>query len=182
MLGRMRRNPISPHQIQTVYRKSSNLRNLLISGTVTPKKKQPYRSIACKETSKKTCITCERITYTNTVTSFDNITLPIRGQFNCQSTNCIYCLTCHCCGKKYIGESSQTVNLRMRGHESHIKYYQKHPNNPVAQHFGINTLTPKEYNLEILDQEQDKNKRNRLEESWIFLLNTLTPNGLNTKW
>ena len=182
MLGKMRRNPILPHQIQTVYRKSSNLRNLLISGIITPKKKQPYRSIACKETSKKTCMTCERITYTNTVTSFDNITLPIRGQFNCQSTNCIYSLTCHCCGKKYIGESSQTVNLRMRGHESHIKYYQKHPNNPVAQHFGINTLTPKEYNLEILDQEQDKNKRNRLEESWIFLLNTLTPNGLNTKW
>ena len=46
----------------------------------------------------------------------------------------------------------------MRGHESHIRYYRKHPNNPVAQHFGVNQLTEKEYSIEILDQEPDKNK------------------------
>ena len=70
----------------------------------------------------------------------------------------------------------------MRGHESQIRYYQKHTRNPVAQHFGINKLTEKEYTLEIIDQELDKNKRNRLEEAWIFLLNAMTPSGLNTKW
>ena len=79
MLGKMRINPILPHQIQTVYRKSNNLCNLLLSGTVTPKKKQLYRSIVCKETS-RACITCDRIAYTNAVTSFDNITIPIRVQ------------------------------------------------------------------------------------------------------
>ena len=106
------------------------------------------------------CISCDRITPTNTVTSSDNVTLKIRGNFNCQSYNCIYCLTCNCCKKKYVGESSQTVNLRLRGHESHIRYYMKHSNNPVAQHYGINKLTEKEYTVEILDQEKDKNKRN----------------------
>ena len=70
----------------------------------------------------------------------------------------------------------------MGGHESHIRYWKKHPRNPVAQHFGTKNLNEKEYTLEILDQEQDKNKRNRLEEAWIFLLNTITPSSLNSKW
>ena len=70
----------------------------------------------------------------------------------------------------------------MRGHESHIRYRKKHPGNPVAQHFGTKNLNEKEYTLEILDQQQDKNKRNRLEEAWIFLLNTITPSGFNSKW
>ena len=182
LLARMRRNPITPEKVQTVYRKSTNMKQLLITGLVNRKKKPAYRCQPCRETERKGCITCDRITTTNQVTSSENITLPIRGIFTCQSHNCIYCLTCHCCSKKYIGESSQTVNLRMRGHESHIRYYIKHPNNPVAQHFGVNQLTEKEYSIEILDQEPDKNKRNRLEEAWIFLLNTMTPSGLNTKW
>ena len=91
-------------------------------------------------------------------------------------------LTCHCCGKKYIGETSQTINLRMRGHESNIRNWRKHERNPIAQHLGTKILNEKQYSLEVLDQNIDKNKRNRLEESWIFLLNTITPHSLNTKW
>ena len=34
--------------------------------------------------------------------------------------------------------------------------------------------------LQICDTAM--NNRNRLEEAWIFSLNTMTPSGLNTKW
>ena len=64
---------------------------------------------------------------------------------------------------------SQTVNNRLRGHESHIKNYHKHPHNPVAQHFGINVNNSKDYNIIILDQDSDKNRRLRLEEAWIYI-------------
>ena len=182
LLAKMRKNPITHENIQTVFRKSQNLRDLIISGILNPKERPTQRCQPCKETRNKSCLTCERISPCNSVTSHDNVTLKIRGNFNCQSRDCIYALTCNCCKKKYVEESSQTINLRMRGHESHIKYWQKHPRNPVAQHFGTRHLNPKDYTLEILDQEPDKNKRNRLEESWIFLLNTMTPSGLNSKW
>ena len=182
LLAKMRRNPITHEQIQTVFRKSNNLRDLIISGILNPKPRPSLRCQPCKESRNKNCQTCERISPCNTITSQDNVTLKIRGIFNCQSKDCIYALTCNCCKKMYVGESSQTINLRMRGHESHIKYWQKHPRNPVAQHFGTRQLQPIDYTLQILDQETDKNKRNRLEESWIFLLNTMTPSGLNSKW
>ena len=175
LLARMRKNPINQEQIQTVYRKASHLRDLLITGLINTPEKQKYRCVPCKDSRRKSCLTCERINHTNTVTSSDQVTLKIRGNFNCQSTNAVYCLTCHCCGKKYIGETSQTINLRMRGHESNIRNWRKHERNPVAQHFGTRNLNEKQYSLEVLDQEIDKNKRNRLEKSWIFLINTITP-------
>ena len=119
----MRKNPITNEQIQTVYRKSRNLRDILITGIVNPKPSQKVRCIPCKDIRGKSCLTCDRITYSNSITSKDNVTLKIRGNYNCQSINCVYSLTCNCCGKKYIGQSSQTINLRMRGHESHIRYW-----------------------------------------------------------
>ena len=182
LLAKMRRNPITHENIQTVFRKSKNLRDLIISGILNPKPRPALCCQPCKENRNKSCLTCERVSPCNTITSQDNVTLNIRGTFNCQSKDCIYALMCNCCKKMYVGESSQTINLKMRGHESHIKYWQKHPRNPVAQHFGTRQLQPKDYTLQILDQETDKNKRNRLEESWIFLLNTMTPGGLNSKW
>ena len=53
---------------------------------------------------------------------------------------------------------------------------------PVAQHFGINVNNAKDYNIIILDQDSVKNRRLRLEEAWIYILETMTPRGLNTKW
>ena len=181
LLARMKRNPINHEKVQIVYRKASNLRSILVSGIVNPGKNPTHRCLPCKDTRGKSCISCDRITRSDSITKNNN-TYKIRGYFNCQSENCVYCLICNCCQKRYVGESSQSVNGRLRGHESHIRNYQRHPGNPVAQHFGMNLNEPQAYTIQILDQEQDKNKRLRLEESWIYNLKSLTPSGLNTKW
>ena len=182
LLARMKRNPITQENTQIVYRKSQNLRDLLVTGIINKTQKPLYRCTPCRDQSKKDCISCDRIVHSNTIAK-EHLKYKIRGYFNCQSENCIYCLICNCCNKRYIGESSQTVNNRLHGHESHIrKSYHKHPGNPVAQHFGINLNKAQDYKIQILDQESDKNRRLRLEEAWIFILKTSTPDGLNTKW
>ena len=157
LLARMRRNPITQDKVQVVFRKSRNLKEMIITGLVNAKEPPTYRCSPCRNTNRKGCISCDRILHTNTVTNRDT-THKLRGYHHCQSENCIYCLICLCCNKKYIGESSQTVNNRLRGHESHIKNYHKHPQNPVAQHFGINVNNAKNYNIIILDQDSDKNR------------------------
>ena len=159
MVARIKRNFITQENIQIVYRKSQNKRDLIISGIVNRLNKPSLRCQPFRDTHKKDCIYCKRIVHTNTITSTQNITHKIIGFFNCQSKNFVYCPTCICCNKKYIGESSQTVNNRLRGQESHIRNYQRHPSNPVAQHFGINVNNGKDYKIEILDQETDKNRR-----------------------
>ena len=159
LLARMKRNPITHEKVQIVYWKSQNIRDLIISGIINRPNLPEFRCQPCKNTQTQSCISCDRIVHTNTITNPNNITHKIRGYFNCQSENCVQCLTCICCNKKYVGESSQTVNNRLRGHESHIRNCHRHPNNPVAQHFQINLNNEKDYNIEILDQENDKNRR-----------------------
>ena len=167
--------------LQIVFKKSKNLKESIITGLVNAKKPPMYKCSPCRNNNRKGCILCDRILHNNIVTNKED-THKLRGYHHCQSENCIYCLICLCCNKEYIGETSQTVNNRLRGHESHIKNYHKHPNNPVAQHYGINLNKAKEYNIMILDQEIDKNRRLRLEEACIHILETMTPRGLITKW
>ena len=112
LLARMRRNPITQDKVQVVFRKSRNLKEMIVN-------------------NRKGCISCDRVLHMNTVTNKEDVH-KLRGYHQCQSENCIYCLICLCCNKKYIGETSQTVNNRLRGHESHIKNYHKHPHNPTS--------------------------------------------------
>ena len=114
---------------------------------------------------------------TQIITNKSNHSYLIRGNFNCQSTNVIYVLNCLICGTQCVGESSNTMNTRCRGQISTIKTSKDHP---VALHYRSYNHTTEDFTITITDREQDKNRRLRLEESWITLLDTLTPKGL--KW
>ena len=73
----------------------------------------------------------------------------------------------------------QCFNSKCRGHESSIRTEKDHP---AAIHYRSYHLTIDDYSITIVDKESNKNRRLRLEESWMNLLNTLTPRGLNGRW
>ena len=81
-------------------------------------------------------------------------------------------MTCSTCGKQYVGETSQTLNKRFRTHESVIRINSE---NNIAEHFNSPNHSPISYTVKVVGQEEDKNRRLRLEESWIHLLNTFQP-------
>ena len=53
LLARMRRNPIILEQVQTVYRKSKNLCDILDSGLVKPRAQQIQYCVPCRDTHNK---------------------------------------------------------------------------------------------------------------------------------
>ena len=164
---------LSFQNIQIVYRRSPNLRDRMITSKLETDKKLG-RTGPCS----KNCKTCQSMVNSNVITSSNLTSYKINGKFNCQTKNAVYCLTCKTCSLQYVGETSQTVNLRFRAHDSCIR---TNKDNPVAQHFNTIPHPQQPYHTHILGKEEDKNKRLRLEESWISLLNTLYPNGLNAK-
>ena len=87
-------------------------------------------------------------------------------------------MTCTICGKQHVGITSQTLNKRFRTHESVIR---SNSENNIAEHFTLENHSPISYTVKIVSQEEDKNKRLRLEESWIHLPDTFQPKGLNLK-
>ena len=170
-----RKPAIKPEDIQLTYNKSPSIRDMIeqtqLNKQYTPKMWQP-----CYKPRYKTC---QQMETTQIITDKSNHSYLIRGNFNCQSTNIIYVLNCLICGMQYVGESSNTMNTRCRGHISRINTSKDYP---VALHYRSYNHTTEDFTITIIDREQDKNRRLRLEESWITLLDTLTPKGLNGRW
>ena len=165
---------IKSMDIQIVYRKARNLKQLLVKGKITSTPHMLGYSTNCN----KPCVTCPRMNTSNTITSRNNVSYKIQGKFNCQSRYTVYVMECTLCKKQYVGETTQTINSRFRLHESFIK--NKRENN-IAEHFNLDDHTNTSYTITIVGAEEDKNKRLRLEEAWIHLLDTIQPKGLNLK-
>ena len=58
------------------------------------------------------------LTFTSTVTGEK---YKIDGKYNCETSNCIYLVTCGICDVQYIGKTSQAMRKRHGLHRSHIK-------------------------------------------------------------
>ena len=95
---------IHSQDIQMVYRKAKNLKQLLVKGKINTLTQTPGFSMNCN----KPCITCPQMDTSNTVTSNANITYKIQGKFNCQARNAVYVMECTICHKQYVGETPQT--------------------------------------------------------------------------
>ena len=87
-------------------------------------------------------------------------------------------MTCSTCSKQYVGEPYKHSTKDSEHMKVSLELIVK---NNIAEHFNLPNHSPISYTVKIVSQEEDKNRRLRLEESWIHLLNTFQPNGLNLK-
>ena len=53
--------------------------------------------------------------------------------------------------------------------------------NRLSIHYKEYNHTSEDYALRAIDKESDYNKRLRLEEAWIILLDSMYPKGLNSR-
>ena len=148
------------------------------------------------DTHKKTgrCITCNSIETSHNFKSWstDNI-YPMKGQFNCASSNLIYLITCKGCNKQYVGETERQLRKRFLEHRRAVlnldetyavaKHFKEchlfYPVGPLHRKEVAITITPLE---QIPDQgSPDANKAKRLDREyfWIDTLETFSPYGLN---
>lgn len=112
---------------------------------------------------------------------------PIKEVITCNSTNVVYLLQCPC-GLQYIGRTCRTLKTRIREHIYNIKkcvgthsvpvhFSQAHGSDPSGLWFsGIQTFKP---NWRGSNKVRDISK---LESSWIFRMDTLSPKGLNIEF
>ena len=101
---------IKAMDIQTVYRKARNLKQLLVKGKINTTLQMLGYSTNCN----KPCVTCPRMNTSNTITSRNNISYKIQGKFNCQSRNTVYVMECTICQKQYVGETTPNYKLKIQ--------------------------------------------------------------------
>ena len=153
-----RKSAITPDQIKITYSRSPNLKDMLVKSKVyfrpKPRLCQPYWQ--------PRCLTCTHMNTSQVICNKDNHSYPIRGNFYYKSSDIVYVMTCDVCNIQYVGETSNTVNSRCRGHESSIRTEKDHP---VAIQYRTYNHTIDDYSITIVGKESNKNRRLRLEES-----------------
>lgn len=102
----------------------------------------------------------------------------IKSQINYKTTSVVYLIECKKCRIWYVGQTSNTLQERIRGHFYDIK--QGNQFKSVSRHFMGNNHTIRDVSIiGITITTNHINNRLRTEEAWIKTLQTKEPQGLN---
>jgi hypothetical protein len=121
-----------------VYKRPRNIRDYVVHSKVglssvtdrnftRPAGSQPCRKPRCK--------VCQHMRVTEKISSMDNsYSFTIRGNYDCQTANCVYLMQCMKCKQQYIGETSTPFNIRFNNHKAHRRTI---PTLGVSKHCSI---------------------------------------------
>lgn len=118
----------------------------------------------------KRCKTCPNFSKRQT-------TLDSNAPIACQSSNVIYLLECSSCSMKYIGQTSNSLNIRINLHRSNINNYKPSKYHVEFNHFSIHNFDS--VIIHILDIVPNLQDRLVKENFYIINHKTLVPYGLN---
>lgn len=106
---------------------------------------------------------------------------PVRQRFTPQSTNCVYLIFCVKCGIQYVGETKNSISLRMTQHRYNIKN-RRERQTPLVEHF----ISHNYKSLRVAGLERNALwtdwERKKVERRWIYRLDTKEPDGLNIRF
>ena len=168
------------------YKRSPNLRDLLVRSQLRDHKVKPPPGSGIHKCHHPRCLTCPflqdgQTKYTFSATKEER---SITDTLNCKSRNLIYLIHCKKCKKQYIGETKRQLNERFGEHRrSILNHHELISPTPVSTHFNqpghsINDilLIP----LERIHNNRDSVRKAR-EAHLIDKAMTLEPNGINRR-
>ena len=142
------------------------------------------RTVGSKKCGKSRCNVCLNIEETDTFTSsVKNESFKINHKLNCDDNCLIYLLTCKCCDKQYVGETTDEFRFRWNNYKSNDRKYvgnlpcmQEH----LFKHFNSDGHSGflENVTITLIDKTDGKNPKKR-ENYWIRTLKTYAPFGLN---
>ena len=144
-----------------------------------PKKDQYPGSFKC---GRKRCIICEK--HVTEGKSFQSCRtqeqFELRNNFNCETTNIIYLISCAKCNEnQYVGETQNSLKTRFYLHRSDIGKNVK--GTLLIQHFNTHGHSLEDMKCMAIEKVYGKTKEQRLkrETFWQRKLKTVYPYGLN---
>lgn len=157
------------HSVIAAFRKNKSLRDYLVKAKLAPMHLPPTKHLA---------------TYLHQTKFVQNKStkqvFPTHPSGSGNTKNCVYLITCHKCGSQYVGETGNTILMRMAQHKYNITK-QKETHTYLVQHFlehgweSFRVLVLQASPLWTVPQ------RKRAEKIWMLNLSTRHPNGLNER-
>lgn len=154
------------YKIISAYRKNKNLRDILVKSTLHPITNTPRN--ACPQfQSRKWAINYRT-----------KMVYPLQENIKAQSKNCVYLISCSKCKAQYVGETQNSIAVRLAQHRYNIRN-QKETGTFLVQHFLKHGLT----SLKVTGLQHNplwtRTRRRQVEQEWITKLSSKHPQGLN---
>lgn len=127
----------------------------------------------------KNCKCCLHINSTSVYHNTDkSSSYLILDDFNCNSTNVIYVISCAKCNLLYVGQTARMLKERMNNHRSDILL---HKSTAVAIHFNLPAHTYSDLIITpVLDiTDFDVSERLTIEREFMSRLGSIYPEGMN---
>jgi len=159
---------LNDFDIISAYKKNNNLKDLLVRAKLRPLQ-QSHRHM------ENFC----SLKYVKN--SVDKRIFKLTQDFLPQTTNVIYYIFCTKCDKKYVGETRNSIRMRMWQHKYNI-VNKKEIQTPLVRHFilhGFQALRIAGIQSNITWTTKERRAKER---QWIHWLGTKEPNGLNVKF
>jgi hypothetical protein len=143
--------------------------------------------------NKSNCKICKYSITDSIIKNKLNVPLICPSSSSCNSSNCVYIITCTKCNVQYIGETGRKINLRLSEHIQRINYCIKYSENTLKmqnflknntksyilyKHFSKNHNLESDFRFQIFINNCIV-FRLRLETDLMHLFNTVFPSGLN---
>lgn len=158
-------------QVISAYRRNKNLRDYLVRAKL--------QSIQQPKKSKNTLQNFIKLKYVQN--KVNKRIFKLEQTFHPLVSNCVYIIICSRCGKQYVGETKNSISMRMWQHRYNIKNRKK-TDTPIVKHFILHGLQ----SLEVAGLQSNScwtdRERKTKERMWIRWLDTKEPSGLNIKY
>ena len=109
----------------------------------------------------------------------------VNYDFDCDSKGVVYLIECKKCIKLYVGSTITSFRKRFNNHKSSLVRHRKGQRGITGEHLYAHFFQQGHQGLDdIKIMIIDKTDVSKLEESkgfWVYILNTLIPDGLNLR-
>ena len=163
-------------------RSTRNLKSYLVWSKIYPLE----RKVGSEKCKSKHCLVCLNVSETDVFESFQtNEQYNINHQLNCIDKCLIYLLSCKVCSLQYVGSTTDKFRLRWNNYKENnrkAKRGEEHMQPLVFEHFSSNDCNGflEDCSITLFDKT-DGFDPTRREEYWRRVLNSVTPDGLNTR-
>ena len=168
---------IFPQPPLLAHKRDANLKDLLVTATVSSPTRTPPGNHPCSQAK---CPCCPYIN-SSTLISGPQSNFTIRTSFTCLSADIIYVISCRHCQQIYVGETYRTLRERFSEHLRSVRL--PHYNTPVALHFRQPPHTLADMQVAAIwhNNSSAMTKRKFMESIFIRQLGCLSPSGINIR-
>ena len=159
------------------YKRPTNVHDMLVHSKIS----KPRSDSNFTKCYRRRCIHCSTINDSNLFTSTTTSTVhKINNDLSCTSTDVIYLITCKKCKAQYVRQTHQKCANHMNSHKYDIAHFPDTLTN-VSDHFNSHGHSIQDFSFIPIDKVSNNWKRLLKETTWMHVLGTISPKGMNSK-